>query len=78
MSPLAIQMMLHCYCSREPWRNVPPIIWNSDASREARAVLVRDGMLDVELRPTEDGSIYVERLCAIDPTVRMYALRRSR
>lgn len=62
MTPLGIKMMLECYCSWEPWQNVPPQIWSSNAAKAEREQLVCIGLLDADLRVTEAGRKYVEAL----------------
>jgi hypothetical protein len=65
MTPLEIQIMLHCYCSDAPWLNMPQRIWTSEASRNARDMLKEQGLLDYDLRPTDSGTAFVESLCAL-------------
>jgi hypothetical protein len=67
MTPLGIQIMLQCYCSAEPWANMPPRIWNSPAADATRVVLVTLGLIDAEtLRATAKGKAYVDALCAVN------------
>lgn len=68
MTPLAIQIMLACYVSPEPWGNMQPKIWNSPAAQEVRNALATVGLIDREtLRATERGERYVKTLCEVEP-----------
>lgn len=69
MSPLMINILLECFCSGAPGDNVQPRIWNSEAARDARAELVRKGLIDPDtLKTTPAGNQLVDRLCAVEPS----------
>lgn len=65
MTPLAVEIMLECYCCVEPGANIPDRIWNSSAGKRERQRLVDlDLIHDDTLRATKLGLAFVEKICA--------------
>lgn len=63
MTPLAITIMLECCVSDDPGANIRAGIWYSEAAAEARARLVKLGLIDAGTwRATTLGEAYVGAL----------------
>ena len=63
-SPLEIQIMLACYCSTTPEKNVVDLIWNSPAAQSARMGMMRDGLIDATCCATLKGKAWAAAICA--------------
>lgn len=64
MSPLTINIMLACYCSNSPEKHFPPIVWESDAARDSRVMLIENGLLFGNNQVTAKGTAWAKFICA--------------
>ncbi len=66
MSQLEIKILLECYISTEPGANVPSLIWNSPAAREARECFYQTGIIRSDTNQvTTIGQLTIDRLLAV-------------
>ena len=70
MTPLQIKMMLHHYCSPEPYACREPVHASSPAVTEQRHALCEYELLEAAVsesgfRVTPRGNAYVEALCSM-------------
>ena len=65
MTPLAVNIMIECYCTSTPGANIPTAIWSSNAAQRERARLVNLGLIYKSThRATKLGMAWVEAICA--------------
>lgn len=66
MTPLEINVLLECYYSGKPGRNVLPNIWNSAACGITLCSFINRGLIDkTTLKTTAKGEELVQKLLAV-------------
>jgi hypothetical protein len=62
-APIYIKFMLTCFWSADPELEIGPSCWNSNAGVKVRRFLMEEGLIDMDLRPTDRGRAWVAFIC---------------